>query len=82
MFENPSCSGESAGHEDDHGDADHRFVVVGSGFVVADAAAVLADPREGPLDHPDVRADVKSGTAWFAFDDLNAQGENMFRPDE
>ncbi len=57
-------------------------MVIGSGFVVADAATVLADPREGPLDHPDVRADMKSGTAWFAFDDLNAQGENMFSPEE
>lgn len=57
-------------------------MVVGSVFLVADAAAVLADPREGPLDHPDAGADVESGTATYAFDDLNTQGENMFRPDE
>ncbi len=57
-------------------------MVVGSGFVVADAAAVLADPREGELDHPHAGAEVESGTAWFAIDDLNSQGENMFRPDK
>ena len=28
------------------------FVVVGSGLVVADAAAVFGDPGVGPLDHP------------------------------
>ena len=42
VFENPSGSGESPGHGRDHGEVDHGFVVVGSGFVVAHAAAVAA----------------------------------------
>lgn len=58
----------------------HGFVVVGSGFVVADAAAVLVDPGEGPLDHPDPGPDVESGTAGDAFDDLNPKGDNLVRP--
>ncbi len=41
----------------------HGFVVVGSGFVVADAATVLVDLREGPLDDPDPGPDVESGAA-------------------
>src|SRR6476620_8192335 len=49
----PSGSGESSGHGRDHGEVDHGFVVVGCGFVVARAAAaVLVDPRETSLDHP------------------------------
>jgi hypothetical protein len=39
---------------------DHGFVVVGSGFVVAHAAAVLVDPRETSLDHPNAGPDVET----------------------
>ena len=52
-------SGESPGHGRDHGEVDHGFVVVGSGFVVAHAAAVLVDPRETSLDHPNAGPDVE-----------------------
>ena len=57
-------------------------MVVGSGFVVAHAAAVLVDPGETSLDHPDAGPDVETGGAGDAFDDLHSKGENVFRPDE
>jgi hypothetical protein len=41
--------GKPGGHEGGHGPQDHGFVAGGEGFVVADGAAVLADPGEGPL---------------------------------
>jgi hypothetical protein len=41
--------GESASHDHDDGKVDH---VLGTGLIVTDAAAVLADPREGALDYP------------------------------
>ncbi|OQM78039.1 hypothetical protein B0E55_06084 [Rhodococcus sp. 66b] len=55
-------------------------MVVGSGFVITHAAAVFADSRETPLDHPDVGPDMKPGAAGDPFDDLNPKGENLFRP--
>ena len=55
-------------------------MVVGSSFVTTHAAAVFADSRETPLDHPDVGPDVKPGAAGDPFDDLNPKGENLFRP--
>jgi hypothetical protein len=33
----------------DHGDVDHGLVVGGQGLVVADAAAMLGDPGQRPL---------------------------------
>ena len=57
-------------------------MVVGSGFVVAHAAAVLVDPRETSLDHPNAGPDVETSGAGEAFDDLQSKGENVFRPDE
>ena len=57
-------------------------MVVGSGFVVAHAAAVLVDPRETSLDHPNAGPDVETSGAGDAFDDLHSKGENVFRPDE
>src|SRR6476620_8154653 len=77
----PSGSGESPGHGRDHGEVDHGFVVVGSGFVVARAAAVLVDPRETSLDYPNAEPDVETSGAGDAFDDLHSKGENVFRPD-
>ena len=57
-------------------------MVVGPGFVVAHAAAVLVDPRETSLDHPNAGPDVETSGAGDAFDDLHSKGENVFRPDE
>ena len=56
-------------------------MVVGSGFVVAYASAMLIDPRETSLDHPNTGTDMKTGGAGDTFDDLHRQGENIFRPD-
>ena len=47
----------------DHGEVDDGFVVVGSGLVVARAAAVLVDPRETSLDHPTAGPDVETSGA-------------------
>ncbi len=44
--------GQAAGHEGGHGPQDHGFVAGGEALVVADGAAVLADPGEGALYHP------------------------------
>ena len=44
--------GQAPGHKGDHGPQDHGFMAGGQEFVVADGAAVLADPGEGPLDDP------------------------------
>ena len=44
--------GQAACHEGDHGPQDHGFVAGGQALVVADGAAVLADPGERPLYHP------------------------------
>ena len=44
-------------------EVDHGFVVVGSGFVVARAAAVLVDPLETSLDHPNAGPDVETSGA-------------------
>ena len=38
-------------------------MVVGSGFVVAHAAAVLGDPRETSVDHPNAGPDVETSGA-------------------
>ena len=57
-------------------------MVVGCGFVVARAAAVLVDPRETSLDHPNAGPDVETSGAREAFDDLQSKGENVFGPDE
>src|SRR4029079_17157383 len=81
-FLKTSGSGESPGHGRDDGEAEHRFVVVWSGFVVARAAAVLVDPRETSLDHPNAGPDVETSGVGEAFDDLQSKGENVFRPDE
>ena len=58
-------------------------MVVGSGFVVTHAAAaVLVDPPETSLDHPNAGPDVETSAAGDEFDDLHSKGENVFRPDE
>ena len=44
--------GQAACHEGGHGPQDHGFVAGREALVVADGAAVLADPGEGPLYDP------------------------------
>jgi hypothetical protein len=44
--------GQAVGHEGDHGPQDHGFVAGREAFIVADGAAVLADPGERPLHDP------------------------------
>jgi hypothetical protein len=44
--------GQAACHEGDHGPQDHGFMAGGEALVVADGAAVLADPGERPLYDP------------------------------
>jgi hypothetical protein len=51
--------GQAACHEGDHGPQDHGFVAGREAFVVADGAAVLADPGERPLDHPPAGQDLE-----------------------
>ena len=51
--------GEAAGHQGDHGPGDHGFVAGGQVLVVADGAAVLADPGEGSLDNPAAGQDLE-----------------------
>ena len=41
-------------------------MVVGSGFVAAHAAAVLVDPRETSLDHPNAGPDVETLPLFFS----------------
>lgn len=65
----------------DRRDVNHGLVVVGSGFVVSHAVAVLVELRETSLDHPNAGSDVETGGAGDAFDDLHRQGESVFRPD-
>jgi hypothetical protein len=45
-------SDEAAGHDDDHGPLDHRGVVLGEAFIVADGASAPVDPGERSLDGP------------------------------
>jgi hypothetical protein len=65
---------EAVGHEDDHGPQDHGFVAGGQVLVVADGAAVLADPGEGPLDYPAARQDLE-GVRVTLGDDLDGQAQ-------
>jgi len=51
--------GQAAGHQGDHGPQDHGFVAGGQVLIVADGAAVLADPGECPLYHPAAGQDLK-----------------------
>ena len=50
---------KSAGHKGDHGPQDHGFVAGREAFVVANSAAVLADPGEGPLHYPATWQDLE-----------------------
>ena len=61
--------GQAASHESDHGPQDHGFVAGREPFVVADSAAVLADPGEGPLHDPPAGQDLE-GVRLAPGDDL------------
>ena len=73
--------GEPAGHCHDHDDVHHRFVILRTGLVIADATAVLADPRDGPLNHPPAGKNRESGGVGGALDHLDRKSQNVFRPD-
>jgi hypothetical protein len=67
--------GQAAGHQGDHGPQDHGFVAGWEAFVVADGAAVLADPGEGPLHDPAAGKDLKRVRVALGDDlDIHPQG--------
>src|SRR5215470_15964611 len=66
-------TGQAPGHEVGHGPQDHGFVGGGQAFVVADGAAVLADPGEGSFDNPAPRQDLEGVQVVGAADDLQGQ---------
>src|SRR4051794_4417111 len=68
-------SSKAAGHDDDHGPLDHRGVVVGETFVVADGAAAAVDPGEGPLDGPSAVQHDEGGLPGQFGDDLDGEPE-------
>ena len=53
------------------GYGDESFGDSGELLVVADEAAVLDDPGEGPLDHPAAAQHLEALGGWIAFDDLD-----------
>src|SRR3954463_9211327 len=50
------------------------------GLVVADAAAVFADPGQRSLDHPAARDDPKAGEVVGALDDGDGEGQDRLGP--
>jgi hypothetical protein len=65
----------------DHRPLDHRLMMGGQPFVVADGAAIPAEPGEGPLDHPAARQDLE-GVRQAPADQLDAQAQGGRRPAE
>ena len=61
--------GQAGGHEGGHSPQDHGFMAGREAFVVADGAAVLADPGEGPLHDPPAGQDLE-GVRLAPGDDL------------
>ena len=51
--------GQAVGHEGGHGPQDHGFVAGREAFIVADGAAVLADPGEGSFYDPAAGQDLE-----------------------
>src|SRR4051794_20025182 len=68
--------GQPAGHGHDHRDVDHRLGVLGQGLVVADAAAMFADPGQGALYHPAAWDDLEAGDVVGALDDGDGAGQH------
>ena len=73
-------AGEPPGHDGDHGPLDHRLVVFGEPFVVADGAAELGDPGEGALDHPPARQHLEGVQVIGSPDDFQGQLEGGLCP--
>src|SRR6266508_518391 len=46
------AAGQPSSHDHDGGPVDHRFVVLGSAFVVADQPPVAQQPTEATFHHP------------------------------
>src|SRR4051794_21858156 len=68
--------GQPAGHGHDHGDVDHRLGVLGQRLVVADAAAVFADPGQGALHDPAAGNDLEAGEVVGALDDGDGEAQH------
>src|SRR6266542_2467701 len=51
--------GPAASHDHDGGPVDHRFVVLGSAFVVADQPPVAQQPTEATFHHPPARGTTR-----------------------
>jgi hypothetical protein len=68
-------SSEAAGHDDDHGPLDHRGVVIGMAFVVADGTTAAVNPGERALDGPSaVQHDERALPGQFG-DDLDGESQ-------
>ena len=65
------CSGHSAQHDADHGEAEEGGDGSGVAFEVAGQAAVAADPGKGALDDPALGQNDKTMSI-AAFDDLQS----------
>src|SRR5215469_1370539 len=70
-------AGQAPGHDVGHGPQDHGFVAGGQAFVVADGAAVLADPGEGSLDHPAPGQDLEGVQVIGTADDLQGDVQGV-----
>jgi hypothetical protein len=73
-------TGETAGHHRDHGPGDHRGVMVGQPLVGAHGAAMLGDPRQGPLHHPPARQHLEGRLARALAHDLDPQAQHPPQP--
>jgi hypothetical protein len=68
--------GPAASHDDDHCTVDHRGVMGGQAFVVADGTAAAVDPREGALDTPPARQYDERGLSGQLGHDLYGQAQH------
>src|SRR6266700_256095 len=73
-------AGQTSGHDDDR-PLDHRLVMLRQPFVVADRAAIAAEPGEGPLDDPAARQHLE-GVRQAPTDQLDTQAQGGPRPDD
>src|SRR6266540_733098 len=71
---------QTAGHDGGHRPGDHGPVVVREALVVADGAAVAADPGEGALHHPAARQHLE-GVGQAPADDVDPKAQGGSRPD-
>src|SRR3954447_27195 len=76
-----SSSGlESASHEADHGESDHRLGTLDEIFVVLAEAPTLAEPGEGALDRPAFRQDDEAAQVVRALDNLQIPAGTLTDP--